>query len=74
MKKTIFTFAIAMLSFLGVQSLSAQEFNQGTNVVNAGLGFGAGDVFEVVLRTLGAPGRIIDPFGAPIGPMCPHFV
>lgn len=40
MKKTIFTFAIAMISFLGVQSLSAQEFNQGTNVVNAGLGFG----------------------------------
>lgn len=42
MKKTILSFAVAAVSLFTVNSLSAQEFNQGTNVINAGLGFGGG--------------------------------
>lgn len=37
MKKIIFTFAFALLTFA---SVNAQEFNVGTNAINLGVGFG----------------------------------
>ncbi|MGB6152534.1 MAG: outer membrane beta-barrel protein [Pricia sp.] len=40
MKKIISYLAIAAITLLSVQSISAQEFSKGTNVINAGLGFG----------------------------------
>lgn len=40
MKKTITYIAFAAIALFSVQSVSAQDFNKGTNVINAGFGFG----------------------------------
>ena len=40
MKKTITSFAIAIITLCSTQLISAQEFAQGTNVINAGIGIG----------------------------------
>ncbi len=40
MKKTIYVLALATISLCAAQSISAQEFNKGTNVINAGIGIG----------------------------------
>ncbi|MGB7393107.1 MAG: hypothetical protein WA913_01810 [Pricia sp.] len=40
MKKTILKLAVAAIGLLTVHTVSAQEFNQGTNVINAGFGIG----------------------------------
>ena len=40
MKNAITYLAIAAVALLTTQSISAQEFNKGTNVINAGIGFG----------------------------------
>ncbi|MDT7827563.1 hypothetical protein RQM65_02650 [Pricia sp. S334] len=40
MKKTFKLLAMAVITFCTAQSISAQEFDQGTNVINAGIGFG----------------------------------
>lgn len=50
MKKTIGLLALAAISLCAVQSISAQEFNKGTNVINAGIGFG-GDFYYGGLGT-----------------------
>lgn len=40
MKKTIFFFTLAVVALCGLQSVTAQEFAKGTNVINAGIGIG----------------------------------
>lgn len=40
MKKTISLLALLAISLCAAQSISAQEFNKGTNVINAGIGIG----------------------------------
>jgi hypothetical protein len=40
MKKTISSLAVCTLTFFAIHAVSAQEFNQGTNVINAGFGVG----------------------------------
>lgn len=40
MKQTIKFLALAAITFCTAQSISAQEFNKGTNVINAGIGIG----------------------------------
>jgi len=40
MKKAISLFTLAVITLCATQSVSAQEFAKGTNVINAGIGFG----------------------------------
>ncbi|HET8737621.1 MAG TPA: outer membrane beta-barrel protein [Pricia sp.] len=40
MKKSIISFAITVIALCMVHTVSAQEFNKGTNVINAGFGIG----------------------------------
>lgn len=40
MKKTISLLALAVILLCATQSISAQEFGKGTNVINAGIGIG----------------------------------
>lgn len=40
MKKTIYSLSIAVMAVFAVNTVSAQEFNKGTNVINAGIGIG----------------------------------
>ncbi len=40
MKKTIHLLALAVTTLFAAHSVSAQEFSQGTNVINAGIGIG----------------------------------
>ena len=40
MKKTLLTLTVVAISLLTAQTVSAQEFSKGTNVINAGIGFG----------------------------------
>lgn len=45
MKKTITALALAAITMFTVQFVSAQEFSQGTNVINAGIGIGGNFYF-----------------------------